>query len=396
MTPDFIAQDNTVLTKVRFYTPFDPYYYSVDNRPLQDLSANVIVATQGGDSARRAALISQLAASSWAKDAFATTNPAGAVTGLEVSSPGQGILQIAPGSIFIKERVSTNVATEIIKHGFNLQNTNFLIPAPVNPGTSVVYLIQVKFQSLTSDAMETSSLPFLDKNNPFLPSLLLNGELKISMKTGNTSATGFQSAPGADVGWTPLYAITSTYGIQTPTIVAALGSPDMKGLNQAVAMSLPATSPGIMTEIAEVVTPTLIDGAESRITLDVKAGGLNPYKPVKFKVLYSSDRPTENVAVKLRYYVAQQGTNTGHGDNVGFHVNETLLETFTTPAQANTLSEVTLTGSLPVSEFAGFDSTDGRWKNKARKLFLNLTRMGSDAADTTNGSVFVHEVIAFQ
>lgn len=30
------------LTAVRFYTPLDPYYYTVDNRPLQDLHQNML------------------------------------------------------------------------------------------------------------------------------------------------------------------------------------------------------------------------------------------------------------------------------------------------------------------------------------------------------------------
>ena len=86
-TPAFVAQDQSSLTEVRYYTPFDPYYYTVDNRPLQDISSNIVtISSGGGDSARRAVLLSELAMSDMFRDLY-SGNTNGFISGLNITNP---------------------------------------------------------------------------------------------------------------------------------------------------------------------------------------------------------------------------------------------------------------------------------------------------------------------
>lgn len=392
-TPAFVPQDSSSLTTVRYYTQFDPYYYSVDNRPLQDLSANITTISEGGgDSARRASLLTQLNLSEIFRSEAdeASANSFGYVSGLSITTPGSNTIRVSPGSFYSKDMVNSSLTTYIYKQALLLGTQDFSVPPPTVVGSSINYLLQIQNSTLDSSSMATSALPYLDSTNTFLPSVLLNGELKFSLKAGSSALTGSQVTPTPDSGWTPLYTITSTYGLSVPTITYAANSPSAKRISNVVKYDYPQTGSATKTDVAGTSVATFADSATSSISVPVPVynGSLNPFAPIKITIVYSTSIANGNVALQTKYLALGAGSSTAGS------VVSLTEEVVAAPTTANTIATSTLTQTIPNTAFAGFSS--GNWGVTASKLFVSLSRNGSSVADTATGSLMIHEVIVSQ
>jgi hypothetical protein len=397
-TPDFVPQNSSSLTAVRYYTQYDPYFYTVDNRPLQDLASNITTISQGGgDSGRRGVLLTELALSSVFQELFATSNANGLMSGLAVTYPGSNTIQINPGSLYQVLTVSATNSTAIIKQALLLAPQSFSIVQPSVAGQSINYVIEAQYQDLSSTNMATSPLPYLDSTNAFLPCVLMNGQLALQLKTGTAAATGSQTSPAVDAGWVPLYTITSTYGVSNPTIFATSSSPTIKGLNMQVSPIALPTGGTTTTTVAQVSTPTFQKSSTEGVVLPISFRNVtssdkampNPYLPIKFKLVFSSDTANGVCAFQLQYLALSSG-----GSTTSSYVT-TSIESISMPSSANTISTYqTATCVVPSTAFSGLVSN--AWALNTQKLFVILQRVPGNAADTNTGNFFLHDIIAYQ
>lgn len=377
MTSPFVAQTQESLTPIRYYTDKDPYFYTVDNRPLQDIEANLVkISGQGADSARRASLIAQLNVANALRSLFSTASPVGFVDGLEVSLIGDS-LQIGPGSLYSLSATNTDIGTPIVKQALNPSVMSFTLTDPtVGLGNAKDYLVQVKAQDVTAAVMDTSRIPFLDATNTLLDCLLLNKELVIQIKEGATANLGSQVTPTVDAGFIPLYVVTYTGTLSSTTVRLHSSGPDARRGKLSTALSAPATLAG--TGSTTLTVPVTLSGAN-----------FNPYLPVKVKMLYSVDAPNNAAVVRLNYVALGQGTS------VSAASTDTATDTVAMPATADVLYEMTTSAAqVPNTALSGFVSN--KWAINKLQLKLTLERLGSDVADTTDGVITVYEVQAYQ
>lgn len=391
-TPGFIPQDSNSLTPVRFYTQFDPYHYATDNRPLQDLATNITtISSGGGDSARRAVLLNQLAASSIYQELFSSASNALVVSGLAVTYPNVNTLVINPGAVYQSFALSDAIATNTVKQALLLAPITFNLVSPSVAGTSIAYIIEGQFSDLTSANMTSSSLPFLDATNTYLPGLLLNKELKLQLKAGTQAATGTQVEPTVDAGWFPIYTVVMTFGITNPSVYANSAAPAFKGLSHyLIPVALTANSASVV-DVAGVHAFGFTKSGTQGISLpiSIRSASVNPYVPIKLKLNYSADTTGGNFAFTLSYLAA------GTGDSVTTALTTTSIETLAMSGAANTLALYsTSTLVIPVSAFCGVVS--GKWAVNKDKLFVTLQRVSGNAADTNTGSFRLHDITAFQ
>lgn len=116
-----MAQTNVVseLVDVQFYTALDPYYYTVDNRPLNDLDENI----------RKVAAASDASAGSADRAALATATSAYASLGYGTLVGGDPIRQ-AQGMFSSNYELS----------GFEIRFTHGYLVRPVDRGGSPAYI----------------------------------------------------------------------------------------------------------------------------------------------------------------------------------------------------------------------------------------------------------------
>lgn len=390
-TPSFVPQDSSVLTAVRYHTAADPYHYTVDNRPLSDLDENIqFVATSGGDSARRAALFTQRSLSELFAQHFSSSNTNGVMDGLSISNVSPNTVTVQGGSVYISQALNASDARTVIKQFSLFSPVTFNVLSPTSSGQSIDYLIQGALTSLTTGNMAASSLPYLDSANNMLPCLLLNGDLRLAVKSGVAATTGSQVTPTADSGYIPLFKVTLAYGATVPTVVKAANSPDVVGLYSSAAMSLPVTSPAVLADVLGVATPTFADAAISKVNcfIPLPKANLIPVAPIQVKVTYSNTVASNNCAVNLEYAVV------GSGGSVSGSVTSTTVEALPMSGTANTISTATLTATIPASAFATYSS--GALTSSAAKLFVSVVRLGANALDTNTGTLCIHDVTFYQ
>ncbi|MNK09966.1 hypothetical protein D3C87_279760 [compost metagenome] len=391
-TPGFIPQDTNSLTPVRYYTQFDPYHYATDNRPLTDLAANIsTIGSGGGDSARRAVLITELALSSVFQELFSNSNNPLVISGLTVNSANANSITINPGAVYQTQALNDSISTPTVKQALLLASQTFNIVSPSSTGTSIAYVIEAQFSDLTSANMPTSAIPFVDATNTFLPCLLLNKELKLQLKAGTQAPTGSQAEPAVDAGWFPLYTIVATFGATALQVYANANAPYIKGMTRSVSPIALSTGSAVLTDVAGVPVFTFQKSGTQGVSLPIslKAGEINPYVPIKFKMTFSSDQTGGNFALRASYLT------TGVGDSTSTAVTNTDIETVPLSVTANAISSFTTTViTIPVSAFSGFVSN--KQSVNKEKLFLQLQRIPGNAADTNTGVFRLHDLVAFQ
>ncbi len=385
-TPDFVPQSDSNFTAIRFYTAQDPYYYTVDNRPLQDIETNLKADRSGGsDAARRAALLGSLNLASALADLYripSTSSAARTMSGLGVNLPSTNLIRISPGAIYESRAISTTVTETIMKQALLTDTTDFVLTSPVTGGTSIVYTIEGTFVELTTSNMATTALPNLDSTNTYLPSTLTHGELKLTMVTGVAATSGTEVPAATTAGKFAIYNITLTQGVTNPTVALHASAPYVLGLEETVT-PVTLTSGGATLGVTnEMPTVTFANAATSGVMLPVNSRlkELNPFQPIKVKMTFASTASAGNVVMRLRYKGYAVGDLTTAVLTTGS--NETIAVT----GAANALqTTTTVTAVIPNTEFAGFVS--GVWTLNKEKINVILERIGADGSDTNTGSV---------
>ena len=388
-TPNFIAQDSSTLTAVRYYTEYDPYYLDVDNRPLTDIASNVTaVATGSADAGRRAAAITQLALNSL----MTNVTTAGYFTGLVVTNPSPNVISVGPGNLFIRDVINTVNSTSVVKQAMMLSTfTSGTLGSGLTTGQSINYLVQAKFNYLDSSGMTTSVIPFIDATNAYLPGALQVGELVVAIKAGTAASTGSQTTPTADSGYLPLYVVTSTYGSTAPTVALASGAPLTNKMVHTATFTRPGSGAASTATVNSRSLQLFQESGTQSILLDVplKKDNINPYAPITLTLSMSSSAANNNAAFQITYLAL------GDGDSTGAAATTTDKEQFPMASTTNTVAtKTTTTLVIPASAFAGYVSNT--WTVLKRRLLVTLTRVPADALDTQTGDITLLEAVISQ
>lgn len=394
-TPDFVPQNNSNYTSIRYYTAQDPIYYTVDNRPLTDLETNIKADRQyGGDSARRAAIFNAFNYASTAADLYVppSFNTSGMyMTGLAVSVPSTNNVTIGPGAVYQPLQVSTSVTNVIMKQALLMTSLNFTLTAPVSAGTSIIYTIEGLRQDLTTSQMSVTNIPDLDSTNPLLPGLLIHGELTLNLNAGIAATTGSQVAPATTSGHIPLYNITLTYGVSNPTITAHPNSPYIKGLYQhstPVALASGGATIGLTNNIPSA---SFAAGAVSGVALPIvgMAGTTNPYKPIRVKLTFASTASGGNAVFQLQY------VGLASGNLVTTAMTTTSTEVVAIAGAANAIqTNITATAIVPNTAFSGL--VGNLWSITELRTAIVLQRVGTNGSDTNTGSIVLIDAVLLQ
>lgn len=394
--PDFVSQNDSNFTAIRYYTQFDPYYYVIDNRPLQDIETNLKSIRSGGsDAARRAAILNSLNLSGVLRDLYSAPSGVSSatkmVTGLNVSVPSNNLIRVSPGAAYELRGINVNVTDNVMKQALSLKSTDFTLTPPAGVGTSMVYTIEGEFVELTSSTLPSTQLPLLDATNEFLPSTIIQGELKLSLLAGTAAVTGSEVPAATTAGKFPLYNLTMTQGVINPRVWAHDNAPYIKGLNQsATAVAIPADNATLQV-VNWIPTVTMSTTGTSSIIIPLKnfKKELNPFEPIRFKITFSSSSASGNLALRAVY----KGFQSGESHMAAYTTGP--IETVAVTGGANSIQTIaTTTAVVPVSEIAGF--VNNVWSVNKDYISIALQRVGDDAGDTNSGLLNLFEVVLFQ
>lgn len=216
-TPTFNAAAGS-FTDVRLYTELDPYYYTIDNRPLQDIVGNVGSTGSASDAARRAVLIEALSTSSMFSGIFGSSKK---VLGLRANATTATTLTVDPGAMVVPGNISAGDTRQVLRVGASPLPVVLNCPAPVTLGREFTYIVQTQFNDFTG----VLTYPNYDGANTFLPSTLLNGYLSVNIIVGAEANIGASVAPTVTPGWDPLYVVVSAAGAPLPVLTLSASSP---------------------------------------------------------------------------------------------------------------------------------------------------------------------------
>lgn len=388
-TPDFISQDDSNFNPVRFYTAQDPYFYTIDNRPLQDLESNLKAARSGGgDAARRAAAMIGLNIGAMNSELVATNGRAIATTGLQVVRTGNNSVRISPGAYYEMRSVSATLADSIMKQALLIKNVDFTIPSPVTGGTSMVYTIEGQYIDLNTAAAASSQIPYVDAANVYLPSTYIHGELQLSIINGASAPVGTEVAAPTTDGKFPLYNLTLSQGQTNYKVELHPNAP--RGRVSARTVTPAASTGAVLTTLNEMVAISLPKGDTSGVVLPstMNENHLNPYLPIRLKITFSPSTVGGSVAFKMRYKAFAASELTSIATSV------TAIDVAPVTSVADGIQTYTTAVSIPTSEFAGFLAN--RWVVNKEHLKIVLERISADATDTNAGDIRILAVTLFQ
>lgn len=373
-TPDFLPQNDTNYSQVRFYTALDPYFYTVDNRPLQDLEANIKAArTGGGDSARRAAAILGLNLASVMSDLYSAPGRTTIMTGLDVFKPSNNVVKIGPGAVYDSRTINTTNLDKVLKQALVTETTNFNVPAPVTVGTSIVYTVVGDFVELTDANLAASHIPYVDSTNVYLSSTLIHAELRLRLVSGVAASTGTEVPAVIGTG-IPLYNLTVANGSTDFKVALHASAPYCKGMNMYVQTPKAISGGAVVEYLTDTHTYKMPPSVVSTLFLPASLRGhtINPYKPIKLKIEFTATVAGGTFPLTLRYKA--------------FGVNELIATSNVTSVEAvpvtssvGSVNTYTTTVGVPITEFAGF--VNGQWV--VNKEFLNLVLDRTAAAGNT-------------
>lgn len=215
-TPPF-SSTSTQIGEVRYYTEFDPYYYTIDNRPLEDLAGNVGLSGKAADAARIAALITSLG--QCASEA-GLLGMAKQVSGVQATA-GAGTVTVSPGVLYTIEAINTSESRQVLKKAALPFVATVSAPSPLTLGKEVYYLIEIRSVDLTA----SPTYPYYDSSNTFLASTMLNGVMEVGIQTGAEANIGSGVVPTPRAGWEPMYVVKATAGQATPTVTRHPSAP---------------------------------------------------------------------------------------------------------------------------------------------------------------------------
>jgi hypothetical protein len=156
------------------------------------------------------------------------------IAGLPIAPTSPASLQvtIGAGSIYVQATVDATAYAGLgtdpnsaVKQGLLSSPATLTLTPPATTGYSQVFLVQVAYSDVDSGA---TVLPYYNSANPSVPYAgpnnsgasqftQRNGVCVVALKAGIAAATGSQTIPSPDAGYTGVYAITLANG-QTCTI----------------------------------------------------------------------------------------------------------------------------------------------------------------------------------
>lgn len=204
--------------EVRLYTELDPYYYTIDNRPIQDVVENVNSLGSSSDAGRRAVLLETLCSSAVLSGLTGSTKK---ILGLRASATTANTLTVDPGVMMLPGNISVADGRQVLRVGASPLPTVLNCPAPVTLGREFTYIVQAKF----NDFSGVLTYPNYDGANAFLPSTLLNGYLTLNIIVGAEANIGASVAPTVTPGFDALYTVVSAAGAPFPVLTLNATSP---------------------------------------------------------------------------------------------------------------------------------------------------------------------------
>lgn len=160
------------------------------------------------------------------------------------TTPAGLTVNVAPGEMYSVQNLEAtaysslpaDTAHQILKQGVSLDTVNLSCPAPATAGQSINYLIQGAFQEADQSLV---ALPYYNASNPTqawsgpnntgtAQATVRSGNIVLSAKAGTAAATGSQTTPAADSGYTGLWVVTVANGqtqITAGNIVQATNAP---------------------------------------------------------------------------------------------------------------------------------------------------------------------------
>ena len=393
MTATFVPQDGTNFTAIRYYTQFDPYFYSVDNRPLQDIETNLSnMRTLGGDSSRRAVMINAIASAISYARVFPDVKNGRVADGLKITSPSTNTLRIAQGSTYEYKATSDTITTNVVKQAIFFGTQDFTFTPPATAGQSLVYTIEGTYTEFTAATMPTSGVPYVDSSNTYLPSTLLNAELKLSLNsTGVPATTGTEQPPTTTAGTFPIYNVTFINGTALPVIKVHANGPTFRGLSLVPDVEPHTTNGATSSILQDAVAFTFADAVTNSIVipLTLDSSTVNPYKPITLKLTWSPSVTAGNFSMQLAYKASTSN------DLITTARVSTSIEVVPVTAVGDAIQSNTLvTAIIPNTEFAGFSS--GTWGLIKDRMTIVLSRLGADVNDTNTGTLRLFEVKVLQ
>jgi len=390
MTTPALVATNASYTSVRYYTAVDPYYYTVDNRPLTDITANATSVSSSVDSARIGLLLDALGQSS----RLAANFPASKVIQGLVTSNTSTSVTINPGVLFDSINMTASLATPIIKQAmYPTPKTLAVNTVTLSGAQSCIYAIEARFMEF--GASTSGSFPFFDPANTFLPANMLFGELQIQVTPGAAAATGTQVAPGVTAGWFQLFLVdvTGPTASQTLNKIYYPYSPSFNswGMSEreisiAVLSGATATTLGDFSvmQFADAATQSVVGGTHFGVDAASAVSPLNPYKPIKVKLNFAPSVSSNNFTVQVayKYLYAGSAVNT---------ISYTSLTAENIAAgTANQLQTVTLTNMIPSWGEVALSS------GIPERLRITLARNGSAGGDTNTGALNLISLYLYQ
>lgn len=253
------------LQEVRYYTALDPYYYTVDNRPLTDLNANTLSLAQGVDAAKNASLVGSVATGILTSGLIGNDD----VLVSDITLPGGLTVSLSQGFLATKRAISTVDTRQITKLSLLVDGYSNTLAGPVGAGNSIVHLIQMRHVDVTTG---TDGLPQYDPFNPHATGSIMTGVVEVSVKSGVEATTSTEVAPTADAGWVGILEVTiadTTVNLTTDNlnILAAQAIGSAAGGSGDVA-SATETSEGIV----ELATPAEVQALSDTVRAVTPAG----------------------------------------------------------------------------------------------------------------------------
>ena len=195
-------------------------------------------------------------------------------------SPAALQVQIGAGEIYSVQNIdntaysslAADTAHPIVKQGVLLDAATLDCPAPAASGQSVDYLVQAAYLDQDSGAV---ALPYYNASNPAqaysgpnnsgaAQATVRQGECQITVKPGVAAASGSQTPPIPDAGYTGAYVVTVANGqtaITTADISVYAGAPFItETLTEKLSQ---ATADGRYVQPAQIQSGALLYGVDS-------------------------------------------------------------------------------------------------------------------------------------
>jgi hypothetical protein len=304
-----------------------------------------------------------------------------ALSGLSVSKTGSNAIRIGPGAYYESRAINAGTTDTIIKQALITVMSDFNVPSPTTAGTSIVYTIEGQFVELDNTTMTTSTVPYVDATNTYLPSIILNGELKLSLLAGVAAATGSEVPAATSAGKFPIYNITLTQGSTAFKVQLHASAPTARGMLRSIIPNTLTTGGATKTAVNDVPVYSMDQDSISGISLTSSLSEVlvNPYLPIKVRISYTNSVAGGQAIMRLRYKAYAAADLITAAEVVAGSEPVPMSST------ANSIQTYTTQLSVPVTEFATF--VNGVWKVNREFINIIIERMGSDASDT-NGGLF--------